>query len=248
MDDAVRRHRTLTCSHAVFELAKAVLSSTVDKLTLDIPKAVGHKLQHLSRDHDPKIAFAAMRTTAVMERALLHQLSTDADADANVDSDADVDSVGKTDPERRGTTETADVLAATIGENDPTSPRYSAGPRIGDRPNGPLIAVTEFTSSVLGLLLRRSWHPTRQEIEDVKSTFEDLCRGLNGRDFSPATQERFVDVLSDVWKEHVAVVSSGERSSTDTHHWAIIVSLRPFVATLDTKFFELLKQRGYTMS
>jgi hypothetical protein len=105
MDDVARRHRTLTCSHTVLGLAKAVLSSTIKKLTLDLPKAVGHHLQHLSRDHDPKIAFAAVQTAAILERALLDHLP-----------DAD----DKTNPDL----ETAEVLAETIGENDPTSPRY----------------------------------------------------------------------------------------------------------------------------
>jgi hypothetical protein len=40
----------------------------------------------------------------------------------------------------------------------------------------------------------------------------------------------------------------GELSSPDTHHWAIIVSLRSLVATLDANFIELLKQRGFTTS
>lgn len=247
MEDEVRRRRALTCSHAVLELAKAVLSSTIKKLTLELPKTVGHQLQHLSRDHDPKIAFAAVRTAAILERALLDQLSG-ADDKANPDL----------------STETVEVLAETIGENDPTSPRYLAGPLSYDRPDGRLIAVTEFMSSILALL-SRSWHPTRQDIEDIKSTLRDLCRDLNGRDFSPATQERFVDVLCDTWRAHLASTSTGtpisleswtsvnalylgELSSTNTHHWAIIVSLRPLVATLDVKFIELLKQRGFTTS
>jgi hypothetical protein len=254
MDDAARRHRALTCSHAVLELAKAVLSSTTNKLTLDLPKVVGHQLQHLSRDHDPKIAFAAVRTAAILERALLNQLS-DTDDRTNPDLSA----------------ETVEVLAETIGENDPTSPRYLAGPLSHDRSDGRLIVVTEFISSILALL-RREWHPTRQDIEDIKSTLKELCRDLNGRDFSPGTQERFVGVLSDTWRAHLASESTGTRfpqfsleswtlvnvavlspgshrvSSSNTHHWAIIVSLRSLVATLDAKFIELLKQCGFTTS
>jgi hypothetical protein len=255
MDDEMRRHRALTCSNAVLELARAVLSSTIKKLTLDLPKAVGHQLQHLSRDHDPKIAFAAVRTTAILERALLDQLS-------NTDD--------KTNPDQSA--ETVQVLAETIGENDPTSPRYLAGPLRYDRPDGRLIAVTEFMSSIL-VLLSRSWHPTRQDIEDIKLTLEELCRDLNGRDFSLASQERFVDMLCDTWRAHLASASTGtlfpsiwfgvwtwltsrcslwlypgELSSSNTHHWVIIVSLRSLVATLDVKFIELLKQRGFTTS
>lgn len=194
MEDAARRHRALTCSHAVLELAKAVLSPTIKRLTLDLPKVIGHQLQHLSHDHDPKIAFAAVRTAAILERALLDQLS-DTDDITNPDLSAD----------------TVEVLSETIGENDPTSPRFLAGPFSDDRSDGRLIAVTEFISSILALL-GRPWHPTRQDIEDIKSTLEELCRDLNGRDFSPATQERFVDVLCDTWQAHLASASTGTLS------------------------------------
>jgi hypothetical protein len=191
MDDAARRHRALTCSHAILELAKAVLSSTTKKLTLDLPQAICHQLQHLSRDNDPKIAFAAVRAAAILERALLDQLS-DTDDKTNPDLSA----------------ETVEALAVTIGENDPTSPRFVAGPLSVDRPDGRLIAVTEFMSNILALL-RREWHSTRQDIEDIKWTLEELCRGLNGRDFSLATQEHFVDVLCDTWRAHLASASTG---------------------------------------
>jgi hypothetical protein len=191
MDDAARRHRALACSHAVLELAKAVLSCTAKKLTLDPPKAICHQLQHLSRDYDPKIAFAAVRAAAMLERALLGQLS---------------DTDDKTNPDL--STKTMEMLAETIGENDPTSPRFLAGPLSDDRSDGRLIAVTEFMSNILALL-KREWHPTRLDIEDIKWTLEELCRNLNGRDFSPATQERFVDVLCDTWQAHLASASTG---------------------------------------
>jgi hypothetical protein len=192
MDDAARRHRALTCSHAVLELAKVVLSPTIKKLTLDLPKTIGHQLQHLSRDHDPKIAFAAVRAAAILERALLDQLS---------------DTDDKTNPDL-SRAETVEVLAVTIGENDPTSPRFLARPLSDDRLDGRLIAVTEFMSNILALL-RREWHPTRLDIEDIKSILEELCRDLNGRDFSPTTQEHFVDVLCDAWRAHLASASTG---------------------------------------
>jgi hypothetical protein len=201
MEDAARRHRALTCSHAVLELGRAVLSSTIKKLTLDLPKAVGRQLHHLSRDHDPKIAFAAVRTAAVLERALLDQLS---------------DTDNKNDPD--SSAETLEVLAQTIGENDPTSPRFLAGPLSDDRPDGRLIAVTEFISRILALL-GRSWYPTRQDIEDIKSTLEELCRDMSSRDFSPATQKRFVDVLCDTWQAHLASVSTGTLNSVLSGRW-----------------------------
>jgi hypothetical protein len=142
-------------------------------------------------DHDPKIAFAAVRAAAILEHTLLDQLS-------NTDN--------KTNPDLSA--ETVEVLAETIGENNPTSPRFVAGPLSDDRSDGRLIVVTKFMSRILALLRRAResrWHPTRQDIEDIKSTLEELCHDLNGRGFSSTTQERFVDVLCDAWRAHLAL-------------------------------------------
>jgi uncharacterized protein DUF6535 len=245
MDEVARRHRAITCSHVVLELSRAVSSLTVKGLILYLPHTIGHKLQHLSRDHDPKIAFAAVKTIAVLERALLGQLLAAED---------------RMDPDRSA--ELEEVLAAAIGEHDPASTRYQPGGRNDDRSDGPLIAVTEFTSNILNLL-KRSWHPSPRDIEDIKSVFKELSRGLNGRDFSPATQERFVDVVSDTWEAHSTSAQTGtlclqflnvgshrcvlyqdEQSSSETHHWAIIMSLRALVTTLEVRFIELLTRRG----
>jgi hypothetical protein len=194
MDDVARRHRAITCSHVVLELSKAVSSLTFKGLTLDLPYAIGHKLQHLSRDQDPKIAFAAVKTIAVLERAVLEQLLH-----------AEV----REDPNRSA--ELAEVLAAAIGENDSASPRYWPGRRNDDRSDGRLIAVTEFTSNILELL-KRSWHPSLEDIDDIKSVFKELCRGLEGRTFSPATQERFVNVVSETWEAHSTSAPTGTLS------------------------------------
>ena len=194
MDEVARRRRAITCSHVVLALSKAVSSPTVKGLTLDLPYAVGYKLQHLSRDQDPKIAFAAVKTIAVLERALLEQLS-----------DAEV----RMDPNRIA--ELAEVLAAAIGENDTDSSRFQPRRRDDDRSDGRLTAVTEFTSKILELL-KCSWHPSPEDIVDIKSVFEELCRDLNGRDFSPATQERFVNVVSETWEAHSASASTGTLS------------------------------------
>jgi len=245
MDEVARRHRAITCSQVVLELSRAVSSLTVKGLILYLPHTIGHKLQHLSRDHDPNIAFAAVKTIAVLERALLGQL---------------LDAKDRMDPGRSA--ELEEVLAAAIGENDPASPRHQPGRRNDDRSDGRLIAVTEFTSNILELL-KRSWHPSPQDIEDIKSVFKELSRGLNGRDFSPATQERFANVLSDTWEAHSTSARTGtlclqflnvgshrcalyqdEQSSSETHHWAIIVSLKALATTLDVRFIELLTRRG----
>jgi hypothetical protein len=204
MDEVARRHRAVTCSHVIFELSKAISSVTVEGLTLNLPKSIGHKLQHLSRDHDSNIAFAALRTIAVLESALLRQLSV---------------AKNRMDPGR--SEELADLLEAAVGEDDPISPRYQAGLRNDDRREGRLIAVTEFTSSIL-VLIKRPWEPSHQDIEDLKSTYQELCRGLNGSDFSHATQQRFVNVLSELCEAHLSSVSTGtlcDEFTSSLEHW-----------------------------
>ena len=194
MDDVARRHRAITCSHVVLELSRAVSSLTVKGLTLDLPYAIGFKLQHLSRDQDPKIAFAAVKTIAVLERALLEQL-LHAEAREDLNRSAEL----------------TEVLVAAIGENDTASARFQRGRRNDDRSDGRLIAVTEFTSNILELL-KRSWQPSREDIEDIRLVFGELCHGLEGRNFSPGTQERFVDVLSEMWEAHSTSAPTGTLS------------------------------------
>jgi hypothetical protein len=83
--------------------------------------------------------------------------------------------------------------------NHPASPRYQAGLRDDIRKGGRSIAVTEFTFSILA---RTNSLPTARGIDlgarisgEVESIFKELCRGLNARDFSHASQERFVNVM-----------------------------------------------------
>ena len=61
-------------------------------------------------------------------------------------------------------TETVEPLTDTAGKNDLASPSDDT------RRDGRLIATTEFSSSTL-MLLKRSWHPTRLDIEDIKGTY-----------------------------------------------------------------------------
>lgn len=187
LDEVERRHRAVTCSRVVFGLSKAF--SFAQKTTLDLPKSIGHMLQKLSHDPDPKIAFEAVRAIAVLERALLKQLLDDENDLAKCE-------------------EAAELLAAATGEDDHTSLRYRTGPSNDDRSDGHLIAVTEFTLRILELTAR-PWQPTRQDITDLKLAYEELCRGLNGRDFSPSVQEGFVKVFNRTRQEHLASGSIG---------------------------------------
>jgi hypothetical protein len=38
---------------------------------------------------------------------------------------------------------------------------------------------------------------------EAESIFDQLCRGLDAHDFPNAFQERFVNVLCDVWQAHL---------------------------------------------
>jgi hypothetical protein len=108
-----------------------------------------HKMihQHLTRDHHPKIAFMALRTAAVIERTLLDLLS-DAEERMNLARSAEAAAV--------------EVLAETINENHPASPRYQAGLRDDFRKGGRSITVTEFTFSILA---RTNSLPTARGID-----------------------------------------------------------------------------------
>jgi hypothetical protein len=189
MNEVHRRRRAIVCARAIWELSRVFLS--VKGLALELPRSLGNILQRLSRDPDPTIAFTALSTIAVLERALLEQLS---DAEAKKDADR--------------IQETTEVLAEAVGENDPLSPRYLAGLRSNNRSDGRLVAVTEFISSMLALVPRLE-RPSHRALEETRITLQELCRELNGRNFSPAAQGRFVDVLSRAWKAHLAAGSTG---------------------------------------
>jgi hypothetical protein len=217
MDEVERCRRAVTCSSVVSELSKAF--SSVTGFTLDLPESIGYKLQQLSRDHHPKIAFQAVRAIALLKRACLKQISEAKDA--------------------IHAKRAADLLAAATWENDPTSSRLRTGPPDNDRSDGHLLAVTEFTSRILELTTERSWQPTHLDIEDTKSAIEELCRGLNGSDFSHGTQEHLIKVFNETRQAHLASGSTDNQSSLET---AIIVSLQPLVSSVDAQHRELLKE------
>ncbi|KAH9957473.1 hypothetical protein BJV74DRAFT_420364 [Russula compacta] len=216
LEDVARRCRAITCARAIWEMSRSFLSVrgwNLDMPNLELPRSTGRTLQLLSSDRDEKIAFEALRSGALLERALLEQLS---DAEANKDLDK--------------ISELEYLLAELIGENDPNMPRYQPGQRNDDRSDGRLIAITEFTSSVL-LLIPRLGSPTHADLEATKSTLEELCRGLNCQDFSHAAQERLVGVLAETLAKHSASGSPGTLCPLITrgleHHQAYIVI--PFI-------------------
>jgi hypothetical protein len=84
-------------------------------------------------------------------------------------------------------------------------PRHQAGLRDDIRKDRRSIAVTELTRTHGPASLHL---PTARGIDlvrisgEVESIFKELCRGLNARDSTHATQERLVNVLCDVWQAH----------------------------------------------
>ena len=186
MNEVERCRRAVTCSSAVSELSKAF--SSVTGFTLDLPESIGHKLQQLSHDRHPKIAFQAVRAIALLKRARLKQISEAKDAIHAKSA--------------------AELHVAATWENDPTSSLRTGLPD-DDRSDGHLLAVTEFTSRILELTTKHSWQPTHLDIEDTKSAIEELCRGLNGSTFSPSTQERLIKVFNETRQAHLASGSTG---------------------------------------
>jgi len=191
MDDGARRRRAITCSRAISEISKASLSLHPPvSVSLELPRAATNRLQLLSRDHDLQIASSALNAGAVLERALLEQFE---------------DPTVQQNTSRRAVT--ARVFKDVIGGNDPGSRRFRGGlPRDGR--DARLTAVTEYMLSVLGLIAD-SWKPSPGELEDVKSTLQELCRGLTGTEFSDTAQGRFVSTLGDMLDAELPEDSTG---------------------------------------
>ena len=63
--------------------------------------------------------------------------------------------------------------------------------------------MTEFTSRI-AVLIPHMGPPSHIELEETRMTLEELCRGLNGRDFPHADQQRFVDALNNALQVHLA--------------------------------------------
>ena len=90
----------------------------------------------------------AVRTVSVIEHTLLDLLSGAEE---------------RKDLARSAEATAVDVLAETISENYPASPRYQAGLRDDIRNDGRSIAATEITSSILAPT-DRSWLRSRQDL------------------------------------------------------------------------------------
>ena len=198
MDEGARRHRAIACCRAIFEISRAAMSAKIKDVTMVLPTPIDDTLRHLTLDSDPVIAASALRTMAIFKRALLEQ-----QANAETTKDA------------RQRTDTIATLAEDVGGmKDPHPLHYQAGPRNEKWSDERLNTVTEFTSKIL-MLIPHLGKPSYMDLEETEMTLEELCHGLNGRDFSHADQQRLVGVLSEAERAH-AQLASGDAVSTGT--------------------------------
>ncbi|KAI0247728.1 hypothetical protein BJV78DRAFT_1285312 [Lactifluus subvellereus] len=199
MDNVARRRRAITCAHAIRELARTF--SAVGQ-TVDIPESACKVLHRLSQDHDPKVALAALSAIAILEHALLKQLS---ESDKRKDSESDK----KKDPGSDEKTE--NMLKAIHGEWYPVSVQYQHGQSSGHGSDGRLITVAKFISSILALTGRMG-HPSHEELDGTRRTLVELCRGLHREVFSTPAQHSFANSLGRLMTHAAAEELKGMRS------------------------------------
>ncbi|KAI9460120.1 hypothetical protein BJY52DRAFT_1263070 [Lactarius psammicola] len=190
MDKTARRRRAITCSRAIWEISSAFMSKRVK---VDLPKPTSKILQQLAQDHDAAVAFAALSTIAILERALLEHLQ------------------GLQDSRDFNSRQEIISMLAEIqihDERDPLSARYHAAqPDVFQYADARLTAVTEFITRVLPLIP----HLT-EDLDVAKKTLGELCHGLDGKEFSESVQQKFVEALRRTRQEHQAALNS-----TGTH-------------------------------
>jgi hypothetical protein len=181
MDSDARRGRAITCARAIWEISRAFLPQD---LRVDFPESVSIILQRFSCH----VAFAALSTVAMLKRTLLKQLK---------------DSEGKGDSHRGR--EIATMLGKVLGVPDPFNARYQG---CGSSDEGGLIAVTEFISSILLIILHLE-NPSHEDVKATSRTLEELCDGLDGRTFTASGQGSFSETSAEVRRCGVAARSTG---------------------------------------
>jgi len=188
MDKTARRRRAITCARAIWEISNAFMSK---QMKVDLPEPASKILRQLAHDHDAAVAFAALSTIAILERALLEHLQ---------------DSQNSRDLNRRW--EIIAMLAEVLDEQDPLSSRYHVAQPDGFQyADARLTAVTEFITDVLPLIPHLT-DPSHEDLEVAKKTLGELCRGLDGKKVSDSVRQKFVEVLKNTRREHRAAVNS----------------------------------------
>jgi hypothetical protein len=214
MEKMARRRRAITCARAIWEISNAFISKRVK---VDLPEPASKILRQLSQDHDAPVAFAALSTIAILERALLEHLQ---------------DSQNQRDLNRRQ--EIIATLAKIFDEQDPLSARYNVTqPDAFQYSDARLTAVTECITRVLPLIPYLT-DPSHEELDVTKKTLWELCRGLEGKKFSVSVQQRFVEALERT-REQAAINSTGQQTPTSpmaTYYSAIITSTDPLLQSL----------------
>ncbi|KAI9454473.1 hypothetical protein BJY52DRAFT_724952 [Lactarius psammicola] len=228
MDKTARRRRAITCARAIWEISNAFMSKRVK---VDLPEPASKILRLLAQDHDAAVAFAALSTIAILERALLEHLQ---------------DSQNSRDLNRRR--EIIGMLAEILDERDPLASRYHVAQPDGFQyADARLTAVTEFITGVLPLIPHLT-DPSHEDLEVAKKTLGELCRGLDGKKFSDSARQKFIEALEHTRREHQAVVkSTGQqthKSPTATYYSAIISSTRPLLQTLGVSSDEISVKDG----
>ncbi|KAH9058077.1 hypothetical protein EDB87DRAFT_1685723 [Lactarius vividus] len=192
MDKTARRRRAITCARAIWEISNAFMSK---RMKVDLPESASKILQLLAHDHDAAVAFAALSTIAILERALLEHLQ---------------DSQNSRDANRYR--EITTMLAEVLDERDPLSSRYHvAQPGGFQYADARLTAVTEFITSALPLIPYLT-DPSHEDLDVAKKTLEELCGGLDSKKFSDFARQKFVEALKNTRERQAAVVSKGEHS------------------------------------
>ncbi|KAI9435051.1 hypothetical protein H4582DRAFT_700327 [Lactarius indigo] len=129
----------------------------------------------LAHDHDAAVAFAALSTTAILERALLEHLQG---SQNSRDSNRYWEITAK--------------LAEVLGEQDPLSSRYRVVPSDGFQyADARLTALTEFITGALPLIPYLT-DPSHEDLDVAKKTLGELCNGLDSKKFSDFAQQKFV--------------------------------------------------------
>ena len=191
MDTMARRRRAITCARAVWEMSRAFSSTG---LTVDLPESACKVLHRLSQDRDPGVALAASSAIAILEHALLKQLS---ESDRIKGSKRDQ--------------KTENMLRAIRGERDPFSAQDQHGQSSGHKSDGRLIAVANFISSILALIPHMG-HPSHEELESTRRTLVELCHDLHREVFSTSAQHSFAESLVKLMTDANMAESTGMRS------------------------------------
>ncbi|KAI0247723.1 hypothetical protein BJV78DRAFT_1242785 [Lactifluus subvellereus] len=229
MDSDARRRRAITCARAIWEITRAFLSVGV---VVDLPKSACSILQGLSKDHDPAVAFATLNTIAILECVPLKQ------------------PLGP--GIRNGSTKCKDIVAMpsdALDVPDPLATRYQVDQSSDDMR---LTAVTNFISDVLEVIPDMR-NPSHEDLNATRRTLQELCDGLERRTFSHSAQQSFAEALGETLRKRDASATSTAKQQSGMlsmvpYYSVIISSTIPLVNILDTRFKDMLRQNGLTIT